>query len=361
MFSRIPSALALAVILLCASCQHHEHEAKAKPKYLVTTPLRQTTELTKEYVAQVRAIQHIELCALEGGYLQDVFVDEGQKVEKGQRMFQIMPLIYQAEVPKAQAEAELSEVELGNTRLLADKNIVSASELKLAEAKFSRARAELALASTHRGLTEIRAPFSGIMGRFQVRKGSLVDEGAPLTTLSDNSQVWVYFNVTEAEYLEYQAERAQDEPETVRLVMANGRTFAHPGVVQTIEADFNSETGNIAFRATCPNPDGLLRHGETGKVLMTTTLEQALVIPQKATFEVLDKKFVFVVDEKNVVHSRPIEIAAELPQLYVVERGLADSDKVLLDGLRKVREGSVIVPDQRPPAEVFAQLEVEAE
>src|SRR5690606_945667 len=108
MFSRIPSALALAVILLCASCQHHEHEAKAKPKYLVTTPLRQTTELTKEYVAQVRAIQHIELCALEGGYLQDVFVDEGQKVEKGQRMFQIMPLIYQAEVQKAQAEAELS-------------------------------------------------------------------------------------------------------------------------------------------------------------------------------------------------------------------------------------------------------------
>lgn len=361
MISRIKAAFVLLVLLACSSCRHHEHAEKARAKYLVTTPLRQTTELTKEYVAQIRAIQHIELCALEGGYLQGVFVDEGQKVEKGQKMFQIMPLIYQAEVQKAQAEADLSEVELNNTQLLAEKNIVSPAELKLANAKFARARAQLGLASTHQGLTEIRAPFSGIMGRFQVRKGSLLDEGDALTTLADNSQVWVYFNVTEAEYLEYQTERAGGEPTPVRLMMANGQPFSQPGVVQTIEADFNSETGNIAFRATFPNPDGLLRHGETGKVLMTLPIENALLIPQKATFEVLDKKFVFVVDEKNVVHSRPIEVAAELPQLYVVESGLSDSEKVLLDGLRKVREGSVIEPDYKQPAEVFAQLEVEAE
>jgi len=358
---RFPTFLLLFAALSALACRHQQHEKVEKPKYQVTSPLRQTTELTKEYVAQIRAIQHIELRALESGYLQGVYVDEGQHVEKGHKMFQIMPLIYQAEVAKAQAETDLSEVEYGNTKLLADKNIVSQSELALAKATLSKSQAQLALATTHKGLTEIRAPFSGIMGRFQARQGSLLDEGDPLTTLADNSTVWVYFNVTEAEYLEYQAERSTGKPTPVRLVMANGKVFDQPGKVETIEADFNSETGNIAFRATFPNPNGLLRHGETGKVQMILPIENALLIPQKATFEVLDKKFAFVVDDKGVVHSRPITIAAELPQLYVVEGGLEETDRVLIDGLRKVREGMVIAPDYKKPAEIYAQLEVEAE
>jgi len=360
--SRIPAfCLLVSTALSSLACHHKEHEKAEPPKYLVTTPLRQTTELTKEYVAQIRAIQHIELRALESGYLQGVFVDEGQKVEKGFKMFQIMPLIYQAEVQKSQAEADLSEVEYNNTKLLADKNVVSSSELALAKAKLAKAQAQLSLAATHKGLTEIRAPFSGIMGRFQARQGSLLDDGDPLTTLADNSTVWVYFNVTEAEYLEYQVEHQPGEPTPVRLIMANGKVFDQPGEVKTIEADFNNETGNIAFRASFPNPQGLLRHGETGKVQMIMQVENALLIPQKATFEVLDKKFVFVVDDKNVVHSRPVTIAAELPQLYVVESGLQESEKVLIDGLRKVREGSVIVPDLKPAGEVFGKLEVAAE
>src|SRR5690606_24857699 len=130
------------------------------------------------------------------------------------------------------------------------------------------------------------------------------------------------------------------------------------GKVETIEADFNNETGNIAFRAIFPNPDGLLRHGETGQGLMTLPLEHALLVPQKATFEILDKNFVFVVDEKGVVHQRPIAVTAELPQLYVVESGLEENERIVLDGLRKVRDGSVITPDYQKPAEVFAHLEV---
>jgi membrane fusion protein (multidrug efflux system) len=351
---------ATLVMLLCAGC--HEREVHAeKPKYQVTSPLRKPTELTREYVAQIRAIQHIEVRALERGYLQGIFVDEGQTIASGQKMFQIMPLLAQAELQKAQAEQQRSEIELRNTTTLAEKAIVSPNELALAKANLAKAQAEVSLATTHKGLTEIHAPFAGIMGRFHARLGSLIDEGDLLTTLSDNSTVWVYFNVAEAEYLKLEGERATDAPMPVKLVMANGKLFDQPGKVETIEADFNHETGTIAFRATFANPRRLLRHGETGKVLLSTLVDDALLVPQKATFDVLDKKFVFVVDEHDTVHTRPITVSAELPQLYVVSSGLKDDERILLDGLRKVRDGNVIEPDFQPPLDVLAHLEVRAE
>ena len=137
----------------------------------------------------------------------------------------------------------------------------------------------------------------------------------------------------------------------VQLLMANDEVFDQPGKVETIEADFNNETGNIAFRATFPNPEGLLRHGETGKILMTVPLKNALLIPQKATFEVLDKKYVFVVDKNNVVHQREITIGAEMPDLYVVsKRPRRADDKILLEGLRKVKDGDKISYDYEDAA-----------
>jgi membrane fusion protein (multidrug efflux system) len=131
--------------------------------------------------------------------------------------------------------------------------------------------------------------------------------------------------------------------------------------VETIEADFNNGTGTLAFRATFPNPKGLLRHGETGKVVMTVPLKNALLIPQKATFDVLDKKFVYVVDEKNVVRSRPISVTAELPHVYVVETGLDEHHKLVVEGLRKVRDGAAIEVDYKQPSDVLAHLEVPSE
>lgn len=358
---RRPSPFVLLAALSVVGCHHEHQEHPEQGKYLVTSPLRKDTSLTRDYVAQIRAIQHIELRALEKGYLQGVFIDEGQRVETGAKLFQIMPRIYQAEVQKAAAEAQLSEIELKNTKLLADKNVVSPNELALAKAKLGKAKAEVALAATHRSMTEIRAPFDGLVGRFQVRLGSLVDEGDLLTTLSDNSKVWVYFNVSEAEYLKYQSQPEDEKITTVKLLMANGEVFDQTGTVETIEADFNNETGNLAFRATFPNPKGLLRHGETGKILMEVPIKDALLIPQKATFDVLDKKFVFVVDEKNIVHSRPITISAQLPQVYVVASGIDEHDKILVEGLRKVRDGGKIDVDYEQPSEVFEHLEVPAE
>ena len=233
--------------------------------------------------------------------------------------------------------------------------------MALAKAKWDKAKAELSLAQTHLQFTEIRAPFDGIMDHFRVRLGSLVNEGDLLTTLSDNSKMWVYFNVPEAEYLNYKEHAKSDEFIKVNLQMANNQIFDYPGIVQTIEADFNNETGNIAFRATFPNPNGLLRHGETGNIEMAVPLKHAIIIPQKATFEILEKKYVFVVGKDNIVKIRPITIKAELPDLYIISKGLTENDKIILEGIRKTKDNDKIKYEYQDPKKVLASLKVYVE
>jgi membrane fusion protein, multidrug efflux system len=350
------SFLTCCTLLLFASCKHDQHENHEETKFIVTSPIKKDTLVYHEYVCQIRSIQHIEVRALEKGYLQNIYVDEGQLVKKGQLMFQIMPMVYQAEMQKSAAEVKFADIEYQNTKNLADSNIVSQNELALAEAKLNKAKAELALAQAHLGFTQIRAPFDGIMDRFHVRQGSLVDEGELLTTLSDNSKMWVYFNVPEAEYLDYMTRTKADKPLEVKLQMANNKLFHNRGIVETIEADFNNETGNIAFRATFSNPTGILRHGETGNILMPSVLDNAIMIPQKATFEILDKKFVFVVDDKNIVHSQEITIGTEVPHLYVVTHGLHETDKILVEGLRKVKNNEEIHVEYHDQRRILADL-----
>jgi membrane fusion protein (multidrug efflux system) len=345
-----------------SGCHHKEHHEEEPPHFQATTPLRRDTELTDEFVCQIHAIQHIEVRALERGYLRNIFVDEGQHVTRGQRLFQITPIVYQAELDRTAAEARAAEVEFQNTQTLHDGNVVSQNQLALARANLDRALAERALADAHLGFTTISAPFDGIFGRLHVRRGSLLGEGELLSEISDNSEMWVYFNMSESQYLNYRMQHQGSDPVHVRLRMANGQIFDQVGTVQTIEADFNNETGTIAFRAGFPNPNGLLRHGETGKILMTDMIENALIIPQKATYKVLGKTFVFVVDQEGIVHAREIEVSSEpIPHLYIVERGLEEQDHVLIDGLRRVRDGERIEPALSPPEEVLASLDVHAE
>jgi membrane fusion protein (multidrug efflux system) len=353
--------LVCAVALFSNACHAKPEENQPVGKFLVTSPLRTDTALTKSYVAQIRAIQHIEVRALERGYLQDVYVDEGQLVKKDQKLFQISPVIYEAELQKAAASAQLADIEYSNTKSLADKNVVSNKELAMAKARVNEAKAEVNLAATRKGMTEFKASFDGLVGRFSVRKGSLVDKGDLMTTLSDNSTLWVYFNVSESEYLEYKKKSTEEKSAAVRLMMANGQVYDLSGHVETIESDFNNDTGNIAFRAIFANPSGLLRHGETGKILMNVPYKGALLIPQEATFDVLEKKYVFKVDEKNRVHAQVITVAAEMPQVYVVSGGLTEHDKILVEGLRKVSDGSFIQSDYKAPEGVIKTLEVPAE
>ncbi|WP_304156538.1 efflux RND transporter periplasmic adaptor subunit [Mesonia mobilis] len=357
---RILMFMSLCTIVL-TSCESKKHHEELESKYLVSSPIRKDTLISNEYVAQVRSIRNIEIRAQERGYLQDIYVDEGDFVKKGQLMFRIMPKLYEAEQQKAKAEADFARIEYENTKVLADSNVVAKNELAMAKAHYDKANAELALANVHLEFTTIRAPFDGIVDRLHLKLGSLVDEGDLLTTLSDNSEMWVYYNVPEAEYLDYKSNKNSEEKKEVELLMANNKIYNQKGVVETIEGEFNNETGNIAFRANFPNPDSLLRHGETGSILTKIPYKNALLIPQKATFEVLSKHYAYVVNEEGKVEARENSVQAELPHVYLISDGLTVDDKILLEGIRKVRDGDHIEFDFEEPEEVIAHLELYAE
>ena len=222
-----------------------------------------------------------------------------------------------------------------------------------------KAQAKAELAEAELNFATVKAPFDGIVDRLHQQQGSLVKEGEILTTLSDNSVMWVYFNVPEARYLEYMADLNQHKEDLqIELMLANGNKFEQLGKIGAIEAEFNNETGNIPFRADFPNPDRLLRHGQTGTVLISRVQNDAIVIPQRATFEVLDKRYVYVVDKDDVVHQREIVVQNELEDIFVIKKGVGVDDKIVLEGIRQVRDGDKVEYEDRQPEQVAAQPEI---
>jgi len=345
---------ALLSTVLFTACSSKKEEKLEEGKYTITSPLLMDTSFTKDYVAEIQSLQNIEIRAKVKGFIESINVDEGQQVSAGQVLFTIRPREYEAELIKAKANVKKADLELQNVKKLAEKNIVSPNELSMAVAKLDEAKADENLAELYVTYTKIRAPFAGTIDRLKFKMGSLIDEGTLLTTLSNNKSVYAYFNVSEAEYLDYKS-RAKNK-NNATLFLANNMPHKYKGQVETIEAEFDKNTGSIAFRAKFPNPELLLKHGETGKVQLTVDLKNALVIPQKATYEIQDKFYVFVVDANNVVKSRAITIKQKFSNLYVIESGLSVNDKILLEGIQTVKDDDKIKTEFIAAEKVIAQI-----
>ena len=298
--------------------------------------------------------------ALKEGYLEAIEVKEGQWVKEGDLLFKVIPILYQKEAEAASAEAKVARLELKFAEQLYKQMAISVNEVKLIEAKLLRAEAKAQLAQAALNFAIVKAPFEGIIDRLHHQQGTLVEEGEELTTLSDNGVMWVYFNVPEKRYLEYMANLKQNKDMKIEILLAGGKKFDQLGMLDpahgkgAIEADFNNETGNIPFRADFPNPDRLLRNGQTGTVLLSWVENDALVIPQRATFEVLTKRYVFVIDEENVAHQTEITIENELEDIFVIKKGGVDVDhKIVLEGIRQIRDGEKVEYEDRKPEEVL--------
>ena len=245
---------------------------------------------------------------------------------------------------------------------MADKNGVSQKEVRLFKAKLAKAQAKADQAEAEFNFTKVKAPFDGIVDRLKDFQGSLVKEGDVLTTLSDNRIMWVYFNVPEAQYLEYMTSSEQEKKDRkIELELANHTKFPRPASALTIEGQFNNQTGNIPFRADFENPDALLRHGQTGTILIHRTLKNALVIPQRATFEILDKRYVWVVGEDDVANQRLITIKHELEDIFVINSGLDVTDKIVLEGVRQIEDGKKVEYEFRKPEEALKNQKFHAE
>jgi membrane fusion protein, multidrug efflux system len=351
----------------------HEEEHKEEPrKVVVTSPKVMDVTLTQPFVCQIHSKRHIDVCALEDGYLEAIRIVEGQAVKAGEDMFNLRPVLYQAELDAATAEAKYAQIKLQTTKnLYENKNqIVSQQEVYLYEAELAKAEAKRMLAEAKLKFATIRAPFDGIVHRQEQQQGSLIKEGDKLTTLSDNSVMWVYFNVPEKYYLTYMASAKKDRAnQKVELELANHEKFSQPCMNVTVEGQFNNETGNIPFRADFSNPvpeggtesERVLRHGQTGTILIHRTLKDALVIPQRATFELLDKRYVWVIGEDDVAHQRLITIKNELEDRFIIDTGLEAKDKIVLEGVREVEEGGKVEFEFREPDAALKNQKFRAE
>ena len=356
--NKIVLLVGICAIMNLTSCKSDVEKEVEISEFTVTSPVIKDTTYTKEYIAQIQSIQNVELRAQEKGYLENIYVDEGRTVKSGQILFSIMPKLYEAEYLKAKADYKMVQIEYQNTKLLSDKSIVSKSELAMAKAKLEEAQADVAMAETHLAFTKIKAPFDGTIDRILFKKGSSIDEGTVLTKISNNKEMYAYFNMSEVEYLNYKSRADKDISNQATLLLSNGEQHKYPGKIETIESEFDNNTGNIAFRAKFPNPELLLKNGETGKVKLTVPIKNALLIPQKATFEIQDKIYVFVMDKNNVVHSRTIEVKQRLSNVYIVESGLSPDDKILIDGLQTVKEDEKIKPKMVSASSIFNSLEL---
>lgn len=336
-----------------------------KPSVPVIQLIRQDAELDHDYAGHIEAVQNVEVRARVAGYLDNILVDEGHTVRKGQLLFQLNPTEYQVEVDRARAslesataEKQSAGVEMERVKLLVDKNVISATELKLVKAKMAtaqasidQAKASLNKAHFHVSLTHIRAPFDGVINRLPFKRGSLIEEGALLTTIADLSRMYAYFNVSEREYLAFVKKRKDPSKTVVRevdLLLADDSPYPHRGKIETTETVFEGNSGTIAFRATFPNPNRLLRHGATGKIRLTTDVDDAVLVPQKAVFEVQDKNFVYVVDGGNKVRTRSFVPSSRVEQFYVVKSGLKPGDRVVYEGIQQLRDGLAITPRMLP-------------
>lgn len=319
------------------------------------------TVLTHDYVADIQAVRNVELRARVRGFLEKIYVDEGQAVKQGQPLFQINEAEYRTRLARAKAtlsnataQARVASLELDRVKLLTEKNIISKTELDVAQAKLAAARSTIeearsaaANAALMLSYTTIRAPFDGVVNREPLKVGSLIDDGTLLTTVSDTRAVFAYFNVSEGEYLEYVKTRQQNPARSsnkVRLLLADGSVYAQAGTVETVESQFQSSTGSIAFRARFANAGQLLRHGATGKVRLSNTVPDAVLVPQKAVFEQQDKNYVYVVDDQGLVHQKDFVPKSRLASFYVVQSGLKPGERIVCEGTQDLRDGNRIQP-----------------
>lgn len=317
--------------------------------------------INRLYVSDIQAVQNVEIRSRIPGFLEKIYVDEGRPVKKGQLLFKISDEEYKADVAKNRAnlaniiaEARTVELEAERVKLLVEKKIVSPSELQIANAKLRAIRARIdesqaALdhALTRLSYTNVKAPYDGVVDRIPLKIGSLLDEGTLITSISDISSVFAYFNISENEYLAYLRANAQKdhiENKVVRLILSDGKEYELPGNIETVVSEFNESTGSIAFRARFPNPNHLLKHGATGKVQLTSEVDDALLLPQKAVFEIQDKNYVYVLDNANKIHARSFIPKVRLGDFYVVESGLKSGERVVYEGIQNLKDGMTVSP-----------------
>lgn len=360
--------------LFIASCGNSGQQGNGQQtqSYPVLELQPRSIELTSSYPATLVGLQTVEIRPRVQGYITKMHVDEGDPVSAGQVLFSLNSEEFEQEVRSAQASVQAAkasvstaEDEVERLRNLVEKEIVSNYQLQSAEnslksnkASLAQAQARLKNAQVNLAYTEVKSPANGIIGTIPYRIGSLVNSNInqPLTMVSDISNVYAYFSMSERELLEMAQsvsteggnktiqQRVADMPK-VNFILADNSTYAHKGTLKLASGLINTQTGSATFRAVFPNPDRMLRSGGSGNVQIPFEQDSAIVIPKKSTHEIQEKRFVYSLTDSNTVESTPISVLPlSTKQLYVVEEGLTAGDTIVTTGTGQLQDGGTIKP-----------------
>ncbi len=363
------AAVSAVVFSSCGNKQNAAPQTMA-PEIAVITVEPTNIDMSRKYPATIKGKTDISIRPQVTGFITKVHVDEGQRVSKGQVLFTLDQVQFQAAVDQAEAAVNSSRTALStaqiteqNKKRLYDKNIISEYEWQLAsnqlmQARAALAQAEAALTTARKNLayTTVTSPSDGVVGTIPNREGSLASPSSaqPLTTVSDNSEVYAYFSLTEKDLLDLTeggnasiTQRIASMPE-VNLVLADGTNYPLTGKVATVSGVIDNATGSASVRALFKNPSGMLRSGNTGSVYIPVRSENVITIPQKSTFEVQDLRYVFTLNDSNITRTTPVKVLPENDgKIFVVTEGLKPGDRVVTEGIGTiVRDGMPIRPKQ---------------
>lgn len=356
----------LSAALLTACGSKSSQMPEANKDFAVETVKTTEADLKTSYPATIKGMQDIEIRPKVAGYLTKLLVDEGATVRKGQPLFLIDSEQYQAAVNSAKAQVRVCKANIATQKLtvenkqaLFDQKIISSYDLQMAkntlesyEAQLAAAQASLQSAQDNLRWCTVTSPSDGVVGMIPYRVGSLVSasNAQPLTTVSNISQMYVYFSMTEKQLLGLTREQgglsaAISKMPAVSLVLSDGTEYSETGVVSTVSGVIDSNTGSVQMRATFDNAGHVLRSGGTGSILIPIHQKDAILIPQKATYEIQNKKFVYVVGADNKVQSREIEVLVQNDgQNYVVSNGLKVGERIVIDGVNRLKNDMQINP-----------------
>lgn len=371
---RYLSLFLISVSLLLDSCGEGKNAGNTADgeqvlDYPVIVLSPRTATLQNIYPARIEGQQNIEIRPKIDGYIEEIYVDEGSIVKKGDRLFKISAPQYEQEVRSAEAAIKIAEANVNTAqtavnkvRPLVEKNIISKYELEEAEfrlqsekAMLAQAQATLANAQTNLGYTLIRSPVDGVVGMLPHKIGSLIatNTAMPMTTVSDITNVYAYFSINEKQLLELSASSEgashsilTDMP-PVQLRLSNNTSHSEEGMIDATSGSINSATGSLRVRATFANPQGRIRNGSSGSVVIPLKIDEAILVPQKSTYEIQGSKFVYLINNENKAISTAITVMDNSDgRFYVVTEGLKAGDKIALEGLPSLRDGVTI--KQRP-------------
>lgn len=352
-----------AVFTLLLSCEESQQGPQQPPPVEVdfATVQSATVHVERKYPGSIEGSVNVDIKAQATGYLDEIYVKEGDYVRKGQSLFKIKGDVYNEQVNNSQAALkaalaaeESARIELEKIKPLVEGKVVSEMQLQTAEAKYASAKAQVAQARAALGLSQInaafsliKAPVSGYIGRIPKRVGNLVtpSDAIPLTTLSEIDNVYVYFSLSEADFISFVKERKSDNGmNTVELVIADGTVYAHKGTLELASGNIDRSTGSISLKAVFANPDKILRAGGSGRIVLTKTLDSTLTVPIASVKDIQDKYFVFALTDSNKVTMKPIEVNGRSGNKYIVKTGVTVGEKIALNRIDALNEGTLVTP-----------------